>query len=490
MKLTPDYCSPSPSLTSRFCLPSSSIDKKIKKYRRRIRKQISKLNKEGKLSKKSSINLKKRFAAMKSTSTLKEIQNGEELRQKVARTMIRRLSFSESDSQDFIKNLRTEDFGIPSGNTFSFDESDSSIQVSECDENFLANQFAQSAVHPKPSISTFAKSKCLRNKWKVNDNLVKKVIKRARSWDVVVQVLDVRDPHTSKLSGLESLLKSQGFKGEICLVLNKADLVPEEIANSWKEKMGKHQKVFLSREKSKFQNLEQDPRQDSFLKYLENIKTQILCEKQKTKLKIGLLGLPNSGKSTVANRLFQRKVFGVGPKPGHTRAIIEKYFFQDFIIVDTPGIFDDNFEKMFLPEGDGRLFKEVPTPFEKADLNSSASKRISKHVSLEIKNSLSRECQLVLLNALSLEYLHDLMEPVDFIIRFLGKEYLKSFYNIQSFESNEDFLRKIALQQNIFSVNGEIDIFLIARMLVCHWNRGKIPHFHSQANNDFNGKYN
>ena len=486
MKLTPDYCCPSSSLTSKSCLYTSSIDKKIKKYRRRIRKQISKLNKEGKLSKKSSINLKKRFTAM-SNSSLKEIQNGRDLRQKVARTMIRRLSFSETDSQDFIKNLRTEDFGISSENTFAFDESDSSIQVSECDENFLANQFAQSAnVQIKPATSIFAKLKCPKEKWKVNDNLVKKVIKRARSWDVVVEVVDARDPKNSKLSGLERVLRTQGFRGETCLILNKSDLVPEEITRKWQKKMSKNHKVFVSKKKAKNQ-IEEESEKEPFFEYIKSVKENILCEKQKTKIKIGFIGIPNVGKSTLANRLFKRKVLGVGPKPGHTRAVIEKYFYQDFILVDTPGIFDDNFETMFLSKEEGRPCKEVPTPFEKTNLNSSASKRISRNVSNEIKNSLSRECQLVLLNALSLEYLPNLMEPVDFIIQFLGKDYLQNLYKIQNFESNEDFLRKIALQQNIFSVNGEIDIFLIARMIVCQWNRGKIPHFISPGNNNFNG---
>ena len=492
MKLTPEYSSP--SITYKASTTNSpSIQKKIMKYHRRIRRQISKLSKEGRLSKKSSLNLKKRFTTGKSrnyNASNKEKENGEQLRFQVAKTMIRRLSFSETDSKDFIKKLRTEDFGIAgTGNAFAFDESDSSIQVSECDENFISNQFAESASsHFKPIQSEISQKNHLTMKWKVNDNLVKKVIKRARSWDLVVQVLDARDPQKTKFSGLKALLEKQGFKGQMCLIINKADLVPDQIVQQWKKKMMKEDKVFISKinknNKSSVkiitENDENNNDHSKFMQYLENVKLNTLKNTQKSKVKIGFLGLPNSGKSSIINRLFGRKVCGVSPKPGHTRAIIEKYLFQDFIVTDSPGIFDDNFSTMFETSKNlGNPMKEVSNPFEITDLNSSSCKRISSYVANEARDrpKLSREATLVLQNALSLEYLPDIMEPINFILSSVGEKYLKSFYQIESFESTEDFLRKIALQQNIFSMNGEIDILLIARMIICQWNRGKISHF-------------
>ena len=499
--MDPDY--PSPIFTQTASTASHSIQKKIMKYHRRIRRQISKLSREGRLSKKYSMSLKRRFQPNKfqrTNMTREEQQNGEELRRQVAKSMIRRLSFSETDSQDFIKNLRTEDFGI-AGTTFGFEESDSSNQVSECDENLL-HQFPQSASMFRPEPSSFQRESQQRKEWRVDDQVVKKVIKRARSWDVVVQVVDARNPQETRLKGLKTLLEKQGFRGHMCLVINKTDLVPQHIVDQWKRHLRRETTVFTFKQESRSQNSiisEEEERANEtnklvdFLKqkHIENVE-----EKQKSKLKVGFLGMPNCGKSTMINRLFGRKVCGVSPRPGHTRAIVEKYLLRNLIVVDTPGIFDDNFETMFSPVPLQQIkeapLKEGSNSFENADLNSSARMQnpFVSATHFEKKGELSRSVSLVLNNAISLEHVPNLLVPVEYIIKFVSREYLQSTYQIKSFKSTEDFLRKLALQRNIFSMNGQIDIQLVARFMISEWNRGRIPHFTTPDQSYLNGRFN
>lgn len=61
-------------------------------------------------------------------------------------------------------------------------------------------------------------------------------------------------------------------------------------------------------------------------------------------LKVMILGIPNVGKSTLINKLANRKAAGVENRPGLTRAQQYIKVEDDFILIDTPGVLPPNYE--------------------------------------------------------------------------------------------------------------------------------------------------
>lgn len=62
----------------------------------------------------------------------------------------------------------------------------------------------------------------------------------------------------------------------------------------------------------------------------------------KTAIRVGLIGRPNTGKSSVVNALKREKAVGVAATPGFTTAMQEIHLSKNITLIDSPGIvFDD-----------------------------------------------------------------------------------------------------------------------------------------------------
>jgi hypothetical protein len=120
------------------------------------------------------------------------------------------------------------------------------------------------------------------------------------SSDVVIQVLDARDPIGTRSSYIENYLKKEKAHKHMILVLNKVDLVPTWVAKKWvalfsaeyptvafhasmKHPFGKGAIINLLRQ---FGKLHKDNKQIS----------------------VGFIGYPNVGKSSVINAVRSKKV--------------------------------------------------------------------------------------------------------------------------------------------------------------------------------------
>ncbi len=165
--------------------------------------------------------------------------------------------------------------------------------------------------------------------------------------DIIYECIDARMPLSSKMKGMEEIIKD---KPRI-LVMTKKDLCDLDETNKWaKFYENKGYKVMLV-------DLTNNDDYKKLIK-LTNELAKPIQEKRKEKglknkeIKIGVVGIPNVGKSTLINKLAGRKVTSTGNKPGVTKQVNWLKTSNGFLLLDTPGILwpkiEDNTEALSL----------------------------------------------------------------------------------------------------------------------------------------------
>jgi ribosome biogenesis GTPase A len=153
-----------------------------------------------------------------------------------------------------------------------------------------------------------------------------------KSATAFIFVLDARCPYSSLNPSLERITKNK----PVLFVLNKADLASARITNEWIERMeleGKQVITLSCKDRSGRKNL---------LAALRHFKE--LSKKQGANKILGsvmrviIMGVPNSGKSSIINILSPKASVKTGKKPGLTRGKQWLKIGDDNEILDSPGI--------------------------------------------------------------------------------------------------------------------------------------------------------
>ena len=156
--------------------------------------------------------------------------------------------------------------------------------------------------------------------------------------DFVIEVLDGRVPKSSKINNVDDIIRNK----PCLMVLTKKDLCDENETKKWVKYYEEQGKLVA------FVDLKSHSDYKILINKLDEI-VKIVNQKRIDKgLKIkeprGLvMGVPNSGKSTLINVLAKKKVANTGNVPGFTKSL-SWLKAGNFMLLDSPGILWPKFE--------------------------------------------------------------------------------------------------------------------------------------------------
>ncbi|KAL3508651.1 hypothetical protein ACH5RR_028052 [Cinchona calisaya] len=244
------------------------------------------------------------------------------------------------------------------------------------------------------------------------------------SSDIVVQVLDARDPQGTRCYHLEKHLKEHCKHKHMVLLLNKCDLVPAWVIKGWLRVLSKEYPSLAFHA-----SINKSFGKGSLLSVLRQF-ARLKSDKQA--ISVGFVGYPNVGKSSVINTLRTKNVCKVAPIPGETKVWQYITLTKRIFLIDCPGVVYKNNDS---------------------------------------------ETDIVLKGVVRVTNLHDAAEHIGEVLKRVKKEHLERAYKIKDWEDENDFLVQLCKTTGKLLRGGEPDLMTAAKMVLHDWQRGKIPFF-------------
>ncbi|KAG7319207.1 hypothetical protein KOW79_017681 [Hemibagrus wyckioides] len=172
--------------------------------------------------------------------------------------------------------------------------------------------------------------------------------------DVILEVLDARDPMGCRCPQLEEAVLKHDGKKRLLFILNKIDLVPQNILEKWVQYLQAQCPTFVFKSSIHIQDktvLEKKKRvangvvdytragvsfgSDSLMQVLNLLASNQGTE---TMLKVGVVGFPNVGKSSIINTLKGIRACNAGVERGLTKCMQEVHISKKVKMIDSPAI--------------------------------------------------------------------------------------------------------------------------------------------------------
>lgn len=268
------------------------------------------------------------------------------------------------------------------------------------------------------------------------------------SADVLIEVLDARNPAEYRSKWLEEEVLCKGKK--LILLLNKIDLVPIEAVGAWTKYLQRfhpvipfkasrgakrpcHANTSLARaSEGLLQSTHAVVGADELMQVLKNY-SRIDRTKAKTHLSVGVVGYPNTGKSSVINSMKRHVCVKVGGQAGVTKALQDVTLDSKITLIDSPGVVFD---------GD------------------------------------SNNPDVFLRNVLCVENAADPVGVVEAMLAKAPREVVLKHYNLErDFTAVTEFLVHIAEQRGKFKRGFGVDLQSAAKSVITDWNTGRFRYY-------------
>ncbi|KAJ5171705.1 NGP1NT-domain-containing protein [Penicillium capsulatum] len=150
------------------------------------------------------------------------------------------------------------------------------------------------------------------------------------SADVVIHVLDARDPNGTRCRSIEKYIREEAPHKHLIFVLNKCDLVPTGVAAAWVRNLSKDYPTLAFHA-----SINNSFGKGSLIQLLRQFSSLHSDRKQ---ISVGMIGYPNTGKSSIINTLRKKKVCTVAPIPGETKVWQYVTLMKRIYLIDCPGV--------------------------------------------------------------------------------------------------------------------------------------------------------